>query len=145
MKVECISIDGADVPEKSRFPGESADVRHEPLNVGINYLVFAILFYRDRVDYLVDAGGSGPDWRPSCLFSIKDGHMPSDLQVVDLTKDRQFDSLCQHFGARFMIGYEAITRDYQHFAGLIESDCEALEIFYREKIKRIPTNSFPDA
>jgi hypothetical protein len=144
MIVECLSIYGKDVPEESRFPGESDEVRYEPLKIGDSYMVFAIIFYRNRVDYLVDPGRNGPSWKPACLFSIKEGHIAPDLQMVDLMVDAQFASLCEHFGARFMIGYEAITHSYQHFVGLLERDRDALDIFYQEKIRKIPTNSFHD-
>lgn len=144
MIVECTSIYGADVPAENRFPGESAETRYEPLKIGNSYMVFAVILYQNRVDYLVDVGGKGPDWMPACLFSIKDGHIPPDLQMVDLKANKQFAPLCEHFGARFMIGYEAITRSYQHFVGLIERERAELDVFYQEKIKKIPTNSFDD-
>jgi hypothetical protein len=144
MIVECLSIYGKDVPEESRFPGESIEARYEPLKIGGSYMVFAIIFYRNRVDYLVDAGKGGPDWMPACLFSIKDEHIASDLQMVDLTADKKFTSLCENFGARFMIGYEAITRSYQHFVGLLEREQDALDVFYQEKIKKQPINSYFD-
>lgn len=144
MIVECLSIYGKDVPEESRFPGESMEARYTPLKIGDSYMVFAVIFYRNRVDYLVDAGKGGPDWMPACLFSIKDGHIAPDLQMVDLTVDEQFASLCEHFGARFMIGYEAITRSYQHFVGLLERERDALDVFYQEKIKKLPTNGWLD-
>lgn len=144
MIVECLSIYGKDVPEDSRFPGESDEARYEPLKIGNSYMVFAIIFYRNRVDYLVDAGKGGPDWMPACLFSVKDGHIAPDLQMVDLTVDEKFTSLCKRFGARFMIGYEAITHSYQHCVGLIERDRDALDIFYQEKIRKSPTDSSHD-
>lgn len=136
MLIRCISISGTDVPEHQRFSGESRETTYAPLIVGNEYYVFGVIFYVNRVDYLVSHADSAPIWVPSCLFSVVDSKIDSGFYAAEINKDNEFEWLFTHYGARFIIGYREITESFQHFVGVLERTPEDLLIFETMKASK---------
>ena len=133
MLVNCNSISGKDVPEKQRFSGESAATDYSPLVIGREYFVFAIIFYANRIDYLISPDNSAPMWVPSCLFSVVDSRLNSNFHAAFIDKNSPFSWLCENYGARFIVGYQKITESFEHFIGLIERNEADLVAFSKQK------------
>lgn len=135
MLINCKSISGKDVPENQRFSGESADTNYSPLVIGKEYFVFAIIFYSNRIDYLICPDDRGPMWAPSCLFSIVDSRLDSNFYTAVIEENGSFSWLYKNYGAKFIIGYQKITESFEHFVGLIERNEVDLIAFFKTKAR----------
>jgi hypothetical protein len=132
MLVICNSISGKDVPLEQRVNGEGSDVNYSPLIIGEIYTVYGILFFKNRIEYLVDSHDDRPNWVPSCLFSVIDSSLTSNYFSAVITKESEFSWLYEN-GAQFIIGYQEIIESSEHFIGLIERNETDLITFFENK------------
>lgn len=111
------------------------DANYHPLIVGDEYFVFAIIFYANRIGYLISPDESAPIWAPSCLFSIVDPRLGSDFYMTVIDEDSQFSWLKENYGAKFILGYQEITESFEHFVGIVERNESDLMIFLEQKLR----------
>lgn len=70
MLAICHASLGSAIPPAERYLKETDHTDYSPLCVGDSYVVYALLFIFDRVDFLVRAPAQPPFWVPSSLFNL---------------------------------------------------------------------------
>lgn len=134
MLAICKSQFGAAIPENERYFGELAETNYSPVKVGELYLVCAMFFVGDRVDYLV-CPDSSPLWVPSNLFDVVDCRIPSCWAFCETRKKIGYEALFDAFKIKYILGYQLLVRDYAHYVGVAEHDPYELHRFFSEKSK----------
>jgi hypothetical protein len=126
---------GAAIPPAKRYLGETDQTDYSPLVIGRNYFIFALIFICDRIDFLVCPKNELPLWVPASLFELSDRDLPEGWRVCDTRGSKGYEMLFENFGITYIFGYPLITRNYQHYIGLIERDPVALAEFSKEMEK----------
>ncbi|KNH47350.1 hypothetical protein [Pseudomonas lini] len=136
MLAICKSNFGAAIPLSGRYLGETDQTSYSPLAVGEGYLVFALFFVFDRVDFLISGPEQLPFWVPGNLFDLTDAKIPPGWEFRSTRLDSDYKILFEAFGISYIFGYPQLVNEYQHYAGIVEHDSNALQIFADEK-KRV--------
>lgn len=133
MLAICKSNSGSAIPLAERYLGETDQTSYSPLVVGEGYLVFALFFLFDRVDFLVSGPGQLPLWVPGKLFDLTDPKIPPGWEFCSTCLDSDYKVLFEVFGISYIFGYPLLVNEYQHYVGVVEHDSNELKIFSDEK------------
>ena len=134
MLVLCNSASGKDLPANARVMGETDETQFNPLEIGVKYKVYGVMFYPTRTDLLLCPEGSNPMWVPSNLFEVLDNELPSNWGCVIAEKTDGYFDLYESFGVNAICGYLQLVRSYQHYIGILEREPEELQKFYENKL-----------
>lgn len=133
MLAICKSNLGSAIPSAARYLGEVDQTNYSPLIVGDSYVVHALLFIFDRVDYLVRAPEQPPFWVPSSLFELVDATVSADWELCITQSRADYKILFNTFKISHVMGYSLLVNDYSHYVGIIERDpVEVLRFMERE-------------
>ncbi|WP_152605913.1 hypothetical protein [Dickeya undicola] len=133
MLVLCNSKSGKDLPDEARVMGENDETEFSPLEKGVEYTVYGMMYYPLRTDLLVCPDGDAPLWVPSNLFDVLDDRLPSDWGCVITEKKGGYADLRDAFGINAICGYLELIRSYEHYIGILERDPSELQKFYSYK------------
>ncbi|MBV4476867.1 hypothetical protein [Pseudomonas botevensis] len=132
MRVVCQANTGASVPEDIRYRGETDRTEFAPLRIGVEYIVYGLMFMCGRIDFLLCSDSTGPYWMPHCLFTVLDKSiLPWEICLSGQSQD--YEELFSTFGISALVGYESLVCDYQHYLGILERDPVHLQRFFEEK------------
>lgn len=113
---------GSAIPQAERYLGEVDETDYSPLCVGASYVVYGILFIRDRVDFLVRAPEQAPFWAPSSLFKLVDANIPSGWEFCNTKNSNDYKVLFDLFSISCVVGYPLLVNEYHHYLGVVERD-----------------------
>lgn len=130
MRAICRNNRGSAIALSERYLGETNETNYSPLMIGKEYAVYALLFIRDRVDFLILAEESAPFWAPSSLFDLIDSQIPDGWSFSFAKSSPGYGALFDAFGINCIIGYSLLIEDYEHYVGLIEGRSEELQRFF---------------
>lgn len=122
MRAICRSGLGDAIPPSKRYLGEVDKTSYSPLTIGESYLVYALLFIFDRVDFLVRAPDQPPFWVPSNLFDMVDSKVPAGWEFCITQSSADYRVLFDTFGINYILGYSLLVNEYQHYVGLVERE-----------------------
>ncbi|WP_458718228.1 hypothetical protein [Pseudomonas gregormendelii] len=122
MLAKCKSSLGEAIPPSKRYLGEVDETDYAPLTIGENYLVYALLFVFDRVDFLLRAPDQPPFWVPSNLFDLIDSEVPSGWEFCITQSSADYKVLFDVFGIHSILGYSLLVNEYQHYVGVVERE-----------------------
>jgi hypothetical protein len=124
MIVRCIANTGADLPAVNIDPRSGYNRTTEfPLTIGREYSVFGMTAFLGSVWYYIidDDDHEWPIWKPSALFDVVNGSLPSDWTVgyrrYDV--DNQFP----------VISFPEWAHDPTFYERLLDGDPEAARVF----------------
>jgi hypothetical protein len=133
MLAICKSNLGSAIPSTERYLGEVDQTNYSPLNVGESYVVYALLFISDRVDFLVRAPEQPPFWVPSSLFHLVDARVSANWELCITQSRADYKTLFDVFKVSHVMGYSLLVNDYNHYVGIVERDpVEVLRFTDRE-------------
>lgn len=133
MLAICHANLGSAIPPAERYLNEVDHTDYSPLRVGDTYLVYALLFICDRVDFLVRAPSQPPFWVPSSLFKLVDSKIPKGWEFC-ITKSRAgYEQLYTEFKISCVVGYPLLVNEYAHYVGVVERDPSELLRFMDEE------------
>lgn len=133
MLAICKSNLGSAIPSAERYLGEVDQTNYSPLSVGESYVVYALLFIFDRVDFLVRAPEQPPFWVPSSLFHLVDARASPDWELCITQSRSDYKVLFNAFKISHVMGYPLLVNDYNHYVGIAERNpVEVLRFMERE-------------
>jgi hypothetical protein len=133
MLAICKSNLGSAIPSAERYLGEVDQTNYSPLSVGGSYVVYALLYIIDRVDFLVRAPEQPPFWAPSSLFHLVDARVSADWELCVTQSRADYKNLFDVFKISHVMGYPRLVNDYNHYVGIVERDpVEVLRFMERE-------------
>lgn len=137
MKIECITNQFRDIPS-SVYEGLysfSSETEYVELDVGKQFVVYAITTIKKHVWYLVEVQGlSVPMYYPAHLFKITDGRL-SKYWIVKEGQD-DYDNKAHIV----KIGFKELVEDDFFYGELLEDNPENIEVF--KKYKKSMDNEF---
>ncbi|AVX38423.1 hypothetical protein CS535_19645 [Yersinia massiliensis] len=133
MLILCNSTSGKDLPDNARVMGETEETKFTPLEIGVEYKVYGVMFYSNRTDFLLCPEENMPLWVPSNLFEVLDDRFPNDWGCVITEKKEGYVDLYEAFGISAICGYLELVRSYQHYLGILEREPSELQKFYMYK------------
>lgn len=122
MLALCQANLGSAIPTKERYLGEVDRTSYSPLNVGDCYVVYAMMFISDRVDYLVRTPEQPPFWVPSSLFRLVDARIPAGWEFSITQMRPDYKCLFDAFKISCLVGYPLLVNEYLHYVGVVEGD-----------------------
>jgi len=134
MLAICKSSLGDAIPLSKRYLGEVDQTNYSPLTIGESYVVYALLFIFDRVDFLVRAPDQPPFWAPSYLFDLIDSEVPAGWEFCITQSTADYKALIDTFGIGYIFGYSLLVNEYQHYVGLVEREPREVHRFL-EKVQ----------
>jgi len=137
MRAICRSNCGSAIPVAERYWGETEKTDYSPLRVGGEYLIYALLFVSERVDFLVGVPGQFPFWVPSSLFSLVDDEIPAGWKFCATQFHVDYKVLFEGFDVKCIVGYSLLVCEYRHYVGIVERDPVELERFVLENYSEI--------
>lgn len=137
MLALCQANLGSAIPPKERYLGEVDQTNYSPLSVGEIYVVYALLFIFDRVDFLVRAPEQPPFWAPSSLFRLVDARVPAGWELCITQSCADYRPLFDAFKISYVMGYPLLVNEYEHYVGIIERDPVEVLRFMEEELERI--------
>ena len=81
MLIKCISSSMSSLPLSLRCLGETDNTDFTFLKVGHMYVVYGLMFFPYRVDYLISPEDNDPVWVPGDFFEIIDKKLHSDWSI----------------------------------------------------------------
>ncbi|HEY0287610.1 MAG TPA: hypothetical protein VGC62_11450 [Pseudomonas sp.] len=117
--------------------GEVDQTNYSPLSVGENYVVYALLFIFDRVDFLVRAPDQPPFWVPSCLFRLVDARIPAGWEFCITQTRPDYKCLFDAFKISHVMGYPLLVNEYEHYVGIVERDPVEVLRFMGDELEHI--------
>lgn len=133
MLAICKSNLGSAIPSAERYLGEVDQTNYSPLSVGGSYVVYALLYIIDRVDFLVRSPEQPPFWAPSSLFHLVDARVSADWELCVTQSRADYKTLFDVFKISHVMGYPRLVNDYNHYVGIVERDpVEVLRFMERE-------------
>jgi hypothetical protein len=137
MLALCQANLGSAIPAKERYLGEVDQTNYSPLSVGENYVVYALLFIFDRVDFLVRAPDQPPFWVPSSLFRLVDAKIPADWEFCITQTRPDYKCLFDAFKISHVMGYPLLVNEYEHYIGIVERDPVEVLRFMEDELEHI--------
>jgi hypothetical protein len=137
MLVFCHTNLGSAIPLKQRYLGEVDETSYSPLSVGENYVVYALLFISDRLDFLVRAPDQPPFWVPSSLFCLVDAKAPAGWELRITQSHPEYKSLFYEFGINYVMGYPLLVNEYKHYVGIVERHPIEVLRFMEKELEQI--------
>ncbi|KJH79018.1 hypothetical protein UB23_00475 [Pseudomonas sp. ES3-33] len=107
--------------------------------MGKNFLVYALSFIFDRVDYLLRAPDQPPFWAPSNLFDLIDSQIPSGWEFCITQSSADYRVLFDVFGIHSILGYSLLVNEYQHYVGIVEREPREVLKFMESTLVRKET------
>ena len=135
MLAICRSNIGDAIPSSERYLGETNLTDYSPLIVGESYLVHALLFIFDRVDFLVGAPEQPPFRVPSNLFDLVDARVPAGWKMCITQSHADYRVLFDEFKIKYIIEYPLLVNECQHYLGLVERDPREAQRFMERKLE----------
>lgn len=132
MFVFCQANLGSAIPPAERHLGEMDETSYSPLIVGESYVVYALIFILDRVDFLLQPVGQAPLWAPSSLFNLVDGRVSESWELLMTKSHPDYKSLFEAFKISHIMGYPLLVNDYKHYVGIVEQDAVEVLRFMEE-------------
>ncbi|AIX50535.1 hypothetical protein PSNIH1_09975 [Pantoea sp. PSNIH1] len=114
--------------------GETDETQFTPLEIGVEYKVYGMMFYPTRTDLLICPENSKPLWVPSNIFNMLDDTLPVGWGVVMTERVEGYTDLHEAFGINAICGYLELIRSYKHYIGIMERDADELIKFYTYKL-----------
>jgi hypothetical protein len=137
MLAFCQANLGGAIPTKERYLGEVDQTDYSPLSIGESYVVYALLFIFDRVDFLVRAPEQPPFWAPSSLFRLADARIPAGWEFCITQLRPGYKSLFDAFKISYVMGYPLLVNEYKHYVGIVERDPVEILRFMEEELKHM--------
>lgn len=134
MLAICKSNLGSAIPLVERYLGEVDQTDYSPLKVGDSYVVYALLFISDRVDFLVRVPGQPPFWAPSSLFNLVDARVSADWELCMTQSKAEYKILFDVFKISRIMGYSLLVNDYNHYVGIVEQDPVEIQRFAEREL-----------
>ncbi|WP_434572510.1 hypothetical protein [Pseudomonas sp. Z3-8] len=138
MLAFCLANLGNAIPSVQRYLGEVDETSYTPLCVGESYVVYALLFIFDRVDFLVRASEQPPFWAPSNLFRLVDTKIPANWEFRITQAHSDYGCLFDTFKISYIMGYPLLVNDYKHYAGIVERDPVEVLRFIEKELEFMP-------
>lgn len=121
MRVMFNFYDGSKLSQECREVGFSEETSFD-VSLDIEYVVYGISFWRKIIFYLICDDYKLPNWYPSEIFKIVNNDIPNNWKFV--TKENS-----NEYSVKALLGYPELIEIEEHYAGLIERDKVALDIF----------------
>ncbi|UII69860.1 hypothetical protein LVW35_19610 [Pseudomonas sp. HN11] len=137
MLAFCQANLGSAIPTTERYLGEVDQTDYSPLSIGESYVVYALSFIFDRVDFLVRAPEQPPFWAPSSLFRLGDARTPAGWEFCITQLRPGYKSLFDAFKISYVMGYPLLVNEYEHYVGIVERDPVELLRFMEEELKHM--------
>ncbi|CNJ16087.1 hypothetical protein [Yersinia rohdei] len=135
MLIKCISNSMSSLPLSLRCLGETDNTDFTFLKVGHMYVVYGLMFFPCRVDYLISPEDNDPVWVPGDFFEIIDKKLHSDWSINITHLDENYKILYENFNIQVLIGYVDLVTSISHYIGILEREPSDLRKFYEEKNK----------
>ncbi|PIT39266.1 hypothetical protein [Snodgrassella alvi] len=135
MLVECIFNSGKDLPIDSRCLNETDETDYSFLKIGAKYIVYGLMFYSCRIDYLICSGKGKPIWIPANLCKIIDSKLSSNWSVCITHLNEDYKVLYDSFNIQSIISYPELVTSISHYLGIIERESDDMKRFFLEKEK----------
>jgi hypothetical protein len=135
MLVKCIFNSGADLPIDNRCLGETDKTDYSFLEIGNEYIVYGLMFYSSRVDYLICPRKGNPIWIPANLCQIIDDKLSSNWSICVAGLNEDYKILNDNFKIQSIVSYSELVTSFSHYLGLIEREPEDIKRFFIEKAK----------
>ncbi|WP_145574731.1 hypothetical protein [Yersinia alsatica] len=135
MLIKCISNSAHVLPLSLRCMGETDYTDFTFLKVDNEYLVYGLMFFPCRVDYLISPESNNPVWVPGDFFEILDNSLHSSWSICITHLDESYKLLHENFNIQVLIGYLELVTSISHYTGIIEREPDDLRKFFEEKIK----------
>jgi hypothetical protein len=121
MKVLCKANSGESLSLKQLELGNTP-ITHFDLQVGKEYVVYAINLWKGALGYLLVGDGMHPSWYPAELFEVTQNKLPSSWHFARYNEEDGFD-----LGALW--GYEELIMTENHYDELANLEKPALDVF----------------
>jgi len=95
---------------------------YSPMEKGEAYIIYAVLFIVDRVDFLVRAPQQPPFWAPSCLFDLVNSEIPAGWGFCDTRTNAEYRIVFDLFRISHIMKYSLLVSEYVHYQGVVERD-----------------------
>ncbi|MDA5543118.1 MULTISPECIES: hypothetical protein [Yersinia] len=135
MLIKCTSDSVNTLPLSLRCMGETENTDFSFLNIGHEYVVYGVMFFPCRLDYLVSLEGGNPVWIPSDFFEIIDSTLYFNWSICITQIDDNYRVLHDSFKIQALIGYSELVTSMSHYTGILERESEDLRTFFEEKKK----------
>lgn len=135
MLALCLANLGNAIPKKDRYLGEVDRTEYSPLVIGESYVVYALLFICDRIDFLVRTPEQAPFWAPSSLFHLVDARVPSGWEFCITQSRPDYKCLFDEFKISCVMGYPLLVNEYEHYVGIAEQDPIEVLRFIEEEFR----------
>ncbi len=135
MLVECIFNSGKDLPIDSRCLNETDETDYSFLEIGVEYVVYGLMFYPCRVDYLICSRKGNPAWVPANLCKIKDNKLSFNWAICVTHLHEDYKILYDSFKIQSIISYPELVTSISHYVGIIERESDDMNKFFLEKEK----------
>lgn len=135
MLIKCIFNSGKDLPYDSRCLNESDETDYSFIKIGTEFIVYGLIFFPNRIDYLICLEGNNPTWIPANLFEIKDARLPMNWSICITSTNDNFKVLNESMNIKSIISYTDMVTSISHYTGVIERESEDLKVFFHEKDK----------
>ena len=126
---------GNAIPIAERYFGEMDQTDYSPLIIGNSYVVYALLFIFERIDFLVRAPEQPPFWAPGSLFELVDATIPSGWKFCVTQTHPNYRKLFNSFKINYIMGYSLLINEYQHYVGLVEREPREIQRFFEENLE----------
>lgn len=125
MRVLCAANNGRDLSAKHFASGYTSSSEFD-LEVGREYVVYAITLWKGLLSYLVVGEGLFPHWYPSELFNITRNEVPPGWYFARLSEEEGFE-------VNAIWGYEELVNTEEHFDDLSNLEKSAIDVFVERK------------
>lgn len=126
---------GKNLPINSRCLNETDETDYSFLEIEQNYVVYGLMFYFSRIDYLICPESENPVWIPANFFEIIDNKLDDDWSICITNINNDYQILYDNFRIQSIIGYSNLVNSISHYVGILEREETELKNFFIEKIR----------
>lgn len=123
MKVKCKSTEGYIFSRKSRKKDLVDIVNYEQLSLGFVYDVYGIMSYNEDIHYLIIDSYGIVGWWSVDFFETVDTEITKNWHYNFFSYDNK------ETGINFIMGYQKLVEDYEHYVGLAEGEEKDIDLF----------------
>jgi len=128
MKVLCIANRGSNLSAKNFEEGNTSSTELD-LEIGKEYVVYAINLWKGLLGYLIVGEGMYPAWYPAELFNVTRNEIPNDWYFARFSEEQGFDLYA-------VWGYDNLVNTEDHYDELANLEKKAIDVFV-ERMKEI--------
>ncbi|EMC8781285.1 hypothetical protein [Providencia rettgeri] len=142
MIIKCIFNSVKNISMDYRCLNETDETDYSFLTIGSDFTVYGLMFFSNRVDYLICLDDNYPIWVPSNLFEVNTQELPNNWSLCITYLNSNYKILDDSFGIKSIISYHNLVNNISHYIGLLERNPDDLKLFFLEKKKIDDQQSF---